>query len=181
MPSPKAPSANLLAKRGAQIVMNKDAVDALYAGMADGLVELGERIIADARASAPRDPTTAAARGVPMMADTGSVSVWGPVNGKSSLLHGSAQVAAGKNKPKGLKVPVDQVVMVAAFASPLSHFAELGTIKEPARPFLTPALMSNIGNAGEYVKGAMSRRVASAPQRAMASAAIKARIAAGGG
>jgi hypothetical protein len=110
-----------------------------------------------------------------MMLDTGSVTVWGPVDGRSRLLHGSADVAASKNKPRGLRVPPDQVVMVVAFGSPLSHFAELGTIAEPARPFLTPALLSNVANAAPYVQGAMSRRAASAPRRAAAGAAIRAR------
>ncbi len=177
MPSPKAPSAKLLARRGAAIQWNKDAIDALHAGMADGLIELGNKIIADASAIAPRDPEKAAERGVPMMADTGFVSVWG----MGKLVYGSAEVAASKNKPRGLKVPVDQVVMVAAFASPLSHFAELGTIKETPRPFLTPAVMANVGDAGDYVKGAMSRRAASAPKRAAVSAGIKARQAAASG
>lgn len=177
MASPKAPSAKLIARRGAQIVMNKEAIDALQMGMADGLIELGDRIIADAShgpggsgVGSLRDPATAAARGVPMMLDTGYVTAWA----LGKLVYGSAEVAASKNKPRGLKVRPDQVVMVAAFASPLAHFAELGTIKETARPFLTPAVMANVGNAGEYVKGAMSRYVASGPKRAARSAAIKA-------
>ena len=66
------------------------------------------------------------------------------------------------------------------FSSPLAHFAELGTIKETARPFLTPALMANVDDVGPYVTAAMRKRAASAPQRAMKSAQIKARIAAGG-
>ena len=102
MASPKAPSAKLVARRGAAIVMNKAAVDELYAGMADGLIDLGNEIIDEAVKRAPRDPVIAAKRGVPMMADTGFTSVWGPVGGKSRLLHGSAQVAASRNKPRAL-------------------------------------------------------------------------------
>lgn len=171
MASPKAPSAKLLARRGASIQMNKAGVDALYAGMADGLIELGDKIIGDAVSTMRPGHLDAPPYGEGLI-KSGFVTVWG----QGKLVHGSAQVAASKNKPRGLKVPKDQVVMIAAFASPLAHLHELGTVKMPARPFLTPALMANIGNAGPYVSGAMSRRAASAPKRAAVSAAIKARI-----
>lgn len=159
MPSPKAPSAKLLARRGAKIVMNRAALDAAQFGIADGLLEIGQRIIAEASARAPRDPEIAAKRGVPMMADTGYVSVWA----LGKLVSGSTEVAASKNKPRGFSVPKDQVVMVAAFSSPLSHFAELGTIKETARPFLTPAFNAHIGGAAETVIPAMGKRVRAVP------------------
>ena len=178
MPSPDQPSAKLVARRAAKIVMNKAAIDALYAGMADGLIALGGAIIADASERAPKDAEIAAKRGVPMLKDTGFISVWGPVKGKSVLVHGSAQVAASKNKPRGVRTPIDQVVLVAGFASPLAHLQELGTIKMKAHPFLTPVLMANVGNAGEYVKGAMSRYTATAGARAERGAVINARRAA---
>jgi len=160
MASPKAPSAKLVARRGAQIVMNKAAVDALYAGMADGLIDLGEEIIEDASARAPKDPVIAAKRGVPMLKDTGFISVWGPVEGKSKLLHGSAQVAASRNKPRGVKTPPTQVVLVAGFHSPLAHFNELGTVKMAATPFFTPALLAHVQNSAPYARAAMLRYVA---------------------
>lgn len=160
MPSPKAPSAKLLARRGAVVVMNKAAIDALQMGMADGLIELGERIIADARANAPRDPETAAKRGVPMLADTGFASVWA----LGKLVSGSTAVAASKNKPRGLKTPKDQVVLVTAFASPIAHLVELGTVKMNARPFLIPALNANVDNAARFVVPAMGKRVKAVPR-----------------
>jgi hypothetical protein len=175
MPSPDQPSAKLVARRSAKIVMNKAAVDVLYAGIADGLIGLGERIIEDARSLAPHDEEAAASRGVPMMRDTGFVTVWGPVEGKSRLLHGSAEVAASKNKPRGVRTPPGQVVMIAAFASPIAHLQELGTVKMQAHPFLTPAMMANVADAGPYVKGAMSRYAATAGARAERGAAIKQR------
>ena len=162
MPSPDQPSAKLVARRAAKIVMNKAAIDALYAGMADGLIQLGEKIIEDARERAPKDAEAAAKRGVPMMCDTGYVTVYG----QGKLVHGSAQVAAAKNKPRGVRTPKDQVVMIAAFSSPIAHLQELGTVNMNAHPFLTPALMANVANAGPYVAGAMSRYAATAGRRA---------------
>jgi hypothetical protein len=156
MPYSKAPSAKILANRKARVIMNRAALDELQLGMADGLLQLGQQIIAEARANAPRDPEIAAKRGVPMMADTGHCVVYAlgkKVGGEEG----------GTGKPRGMKTPKDQVVLGVYFSSPIAHFAELGTIVEPARPFLTPALMSNIGNAGPYVKAAMNKRAASAP------------------
>jgi hypothetical protein len=171
MPSPRKPSAKLIARREAKIVLNRAGFDALYAGMADGLRELGEHIVADASDRAPRDPAIAEKRGVPMMADTGYVSVWA----QGKLVHGSAQVAASKNKPRGVRVPADQAVVVVAFASPIAHLQELGTVKMAAHPFLTPALLANIREAGGYVEGALSRYAAGASTRAENNAAISVR------
>lgn len=173
MPSPKIPSAALLARRGAVIEWNKAAVDALYAGMADAMQEIGEKIIADASrgpggsgVGSLRDPATAQERGVPMMLDTGYVTVWA----LGKLVYGSAEVAASKNKPRGLKVPADQVVAVTAFSSPLSHFAELGTVKEPARPFLIPAFNRGVPGVASVIVPAMGKRVKGVPASLWSSA-----------
>jgi len=174
VPSPKVPTARTIANRKARVILNRAALDELQLGMADGLHAIGEAIIAEARDNAPRDPEAAAERGVPMMADTGHVLTY-------ALGKKVAGEDGGTGKPRGMKAPKDQVVMGVWFSSPLSHFNELGTIKMAATPFLTPAVMANIGDTGPYVQAAMKKRAASAPQRAMTSAAIKARIAAGGG
>lgn len=161
MPSPKIPSAKLLGRRAAKVVLNRAALDAAQLGMADAFLEVGQKIIADASkgpggsgVGSLRDSAAAEARGVPMMLDTGHVGVWGL--GKKI---GGDMTA----KPRGLKTPKDQVVMVAAFASPLAHFAELGTIKEIARPFLTPAFNRNIAGASATVVPAMGKRIKAAP------------------
>lgn len=156
MPYSKAPSAKILANRKARVVMNLGALDELMRGAADGLNVLGPKIIAQASANAPRDPEAAAKRGVPMMADTGHYVVY--AGGKKV---GGEEGETGK--PRGMKTSKTGADLGVWFSSPLSHFAELGTIKETARPFLTPALMSNIGDAGPYVKAAMNKRAASAP------------------
>ena len=75
-----------------------------------------------------------------------------------------------------MKTPKDQAVLGVWFSSPLSHFAELGTIKERARPFLTPALARNLGDVGPYVRKAMAAR---AGRQAARAARIAARAGAG--
>jgi hypothetical protein len=156
MPSPAIPSARVLANRANRVVMNRAALTALQLGMADGLLELGRQIIADAAAHAPRDPEIAAKRGVPMMADTGHVVVY--ALGKKV---GGDEGNTGK--PRGMRTPANQVVLGVWFSSPLSHFAELGTIKEIAHPFLTPAFDRHITDAAKFVVPAMGRRVKAVP------------------
>jgi len=56
MPSPKFASEALIERRQAKVIMNRAALDAAQLGMADGLLEIGLRIIADAAAAAPREP-----------------------------------------------------------------------------------------------------------------------------
>ena len=153
--TPEGRRARLIGRRQEKIVWNKAAVDALHAGIADGLIALGETIIADARDNAPRDPEIAAKRGVPMMADTGYFSVWG----LGKLVSGSTAVAAGKNKPRGFRTPKDQVVLITAFSSRLAHLIELGTIKMPARPFLLPAFNRALPGADKFVVPAIGKRV----------------------
>lgn len=151
MPSPKVPTARTIANRKARVVMNRAALDELGLALADGLLALGEEILADAAANAPRDPEIAAKRGVPMMADTGHLVVYA----------GGKKVGGdegGTGKPRGMKTPPDQAVLGVWFSSPLAHFAELGTIKESPRPFLGPALAAHLGNTGPYVQKAMAAR-----------------------
>lgn len=158
MPSPKAPSAALLAKRGAVMVWNKAAVDALKMGAADAMVEVGGKIIADAVSTMRPGRLDAPPYGEGLIA-SGYSSVWA----LGKLVSGSAEVAASKNKPRGLKVPADQVVMVAAFSAPHAHFPELGTVNEPARPFLLPAFNRNVPGAGAAIVPAMGKRVKGVP------------------
>jgi hypothetical protein len=173
MPSPKVASARTIANRNARMVMNRAALDELQRGMADGLLVLGQRILDDARSVMKPGHLDAPPYGEGLIA-SGHVLVYAlgkKVGGEEG----------GTGKPRGMKAPKDQAVMGVWFSAPHAHFAELGTIRQPARPFLTPAVMANIGETGPYVQRAMAKRAASAPQRAMKSAEIKARIAAGGG
>jgi hypothetical protein len=156
VPSPKVASPKLIARRAARVVMNRAALDAAQLGMADALLEIGQRIIADASANAPRDPETAAKRGVPMMADTGHVVVY--ALGKKV---GGDEGNTGK--PRGMKTAKGRADLGVWFSSPISHFAELGTIKEIARPFLTPAFNRNIAGAASTVVPAMGKRIRAVP------------------
>ncbi len=164
MPSPKVASARVIANRKARVVMNRAALDELGLRIADGLIELGDVILADAVDHAPRDPEKAAERGVPMMADTGKFVVYA----------GGKKVGGdegGTGKPRGMRTPKDQAVLGVWFSSPLSHFAELGTIKETARPFLGPAFSAHLGDIGPCLERAMAQRAKRQAKRAARLAA----------
>ena len=146
MPSPKAPSAKLLARRAVKVVMNRAALDEISLATVDGLLEMTREVMADAMSRAPRDPETAERRGVPMMADTGTVGAWA----------GGKKVGGDMTrKPRGVK---NDLVVVGAFASPVAHLIEGGTIKMTARPFLTPALLATLPDAQGFVRAACIKR-----------------------
>ncbi len=147
-------------RRETKIVWNLAAVNALYAGVADGVIELLGQVRDDYAANAPRDPETAAERGVPMMADMGRVAVY--VAGK--LVSGTGERTAAGNKPKGAKTPADQVVGFVMVDSPIAHFAELGTIHEAARPTLLPAFNRHIQDASKCILPSISKRIAAVPK-----------------
>ena len=178
MPYSKAPSAKVLANRAAKVVMNRAALDDAVLGMADALLAVGQQIVDDASKGpggsgigSLRDPTTAARRGVSMMADTGALGVWaagkkvgGGMVGKprvSTVIESKAIPGTFRSVRRVASTPRNEAVLFVGFASPIAHFAELGTIKEPARPFLTPALNRNLGTLGaSLVVPAMGKRIA---------------------
>lgn len=151
----KTPSAKLVARREAKIAWNKAEVDRLYAGMADGMIGLVERIAADASAHAPRDPEAAAARGVRMLADTARTAVF--ADGK--LVSGTGERMASRNKPRGARTPAGQVVAFVMFDSPLAHLVELGTVKMAARPFLLPAFNRGVPGVPDAVLSGLHRQL----------------------
>jgi len=168
MPYSKAPSAKVLANRAAKVVMNRAALDDAVLGMADALLAVGQQILDDASQNAPRDPEAAARRGVPMMADTGALGVWaagkkvgGGMVGKPRATKVIDTMAGPRSVRRVASTPKDEAVLFVGFASKIAHFAELGTIKETARPFLTPALNRNLGTLGaSLVVPAMGKRIA---------------------
>ena len=168
MPTIDTPSERVKGLRQARIVWNREAVGAITLGMADAMQQLMEAIVADASASAPKDAAAAAARGVPMLKDTGRVAVFaGGVNksGKAAslLMSGTTERTQAGNKPRGARTPVDQVVGFAMFDSPLAHLQELGTVKMVAHPFLIPAFNRHVSGLAGIVKPAIGKRVAGAP------------------
>ena len=131
--------------------------------MADGLLALADTVIAVTKP--PDDPPY----GVGLVETGGTVAY---AFGK--------KVGGTAKKPRAMKVRSMGVAVAGGFGWP-GHYAEFGTIHEPARPFLTPALMATVPEAGAFVGAAVRRRLGSAGARAARGAAIKARVAAKAG
>jgi hypothetical protein len=177
MPYSRTPSAKALANRAAKVVMNRAALDEAVLGMADALLETGVKIIADASkgpggsgVGSLRDPAAAAKRGVPMMLDTGILGVWAAgkkIGGGMVSKPRVTKVIDTSSGPRSVRrvasTPRNQAVLFVGFASPLAHFAELGTVKEIARPFLTPALNRNLPGLSATLVPAMGKRIGAVP------------------
>jgi len=143
--------------RVSRVVINRAALDAVTLGMADGLLALADAVIA--RTKVPDAPVIG--QGLIETGDTVAYAFGKKVGGTAK-------------KPKAMKVRGLGVVVAGGFGFP-AHFAEFGTIHEPARPFLTPALMATLPDAGPYVGAAVRRRLATTGARAALSGVIKAR------
>jgi len=151
------PTARTLQNRQNRIVMHRESLDAATLGIADAMLAAGRAIMEDAAAHAPRDPEKARERGVPEMADTGFVQVW--ADGKRAGGLDAQTLQAWQAKPRGAQVPKSGCLLIVGFRSPISHFAEQGTIREDARPFLIPAWNRGIGDLGRQIPPAMGRRL----------------------
>lgn len=147
-------------KTSSRVVLNRAALDEVTLGMADGLLALADAVIA---ATTVPDATP---YGMGLI-ETGSSVAY--VLGK--------KVGGGASKPRTMRVKSMGVAIAGGFGFP-AHFAELGTIHQPARPFLTPALMATVPDAGAYVGAAVQRRLGTRGERAARGAGIRARIAA---
>lgn len=166
--SPEVLAARRYARAAAKIEMNRKALDEFQLGMADGLGEMGKRVLDESHsiaaaypAVAPgtpgglRDPAAAAERGAKMLMDTGRVIVY--LDGKNvGRLGIDVDVTS---KPKGMRARKGEVSMEVAYFSKLAHLVELGTIKMPARPFLLPAAHKIIPDARKYVIAPATHRV----------------------
>lgn len=147
-------------RKNTRVVLNRATFQQVTLGMADGLLALADAVIAAAKV--PDAPVIG----------EGLVDAGGTV----AYAFGK-KVGGYAAKPRALKVKSLGVAIAGGFPFP-AHLAEFGTINQPARPFLTPALMATVGDAEPYLRAAMKQRLATSGSRAAKSSSIKARIAA---
>ncbi|HSW41755.1 MAG TPA: hypothetical protein VLM76_04530 [Patescibacteria group bacterium] len=129
-------------RRNNRVVLNRAALDAVTLGMADGLLALADAVIA--AALVPDAP----AHGVGLIEAGGTVAY---VAGK--------KVGGAARKPSAMKVRSMGVAIAGGFPFP-ARFAELGTVNQPARPFLTPALLATVPDAEPFIRAATAKRLA---------------------
>lgn len=150
-----------------RVVKNRATFDAITLGLADGLEALAEAVIAATKP--PRDQHPEANDVLPPLYTTGGTVAY--------VLGKQVGGTGGVTKPRAMKVKSLGVAVAGGFGFP-GHFAEFGTIHEPARPFLTPPFMATIPGAEGFVAAAMAHRLGTTAQRAATGAKIEARAAA---
>lgn len=142
MPSLKAPSAKLLARRGAKMALNREALDQITRAAVDGAFELAKAIVFGA--NVPDAPPFGEG-----LIETGGVIAY--VDRKK--VAEASKSGATIKRPRAAKLGKG-IVVIGGFGARHGHFAEFGTIHQPARPFLTPELMATLPDAGEFIKAA---------------------------
>lgn len=119
----------------ARMELNKSAFDVVAVAVADGLFEAAKGIILDAGANAPDSPYDPYPLGEGLPKQGG---VLGYIGNKKT--HGWSIRGDQPKKPRSLRVVAKEhfVVIAAGFGFP-ARFADRGTVRTPAQPFLGPA------------------------------------------
>lgn len=159
MPSPKIPSAKLLARRAAKVVLNHAALDEITRATADGLFELAKAIISGA------DVPDATPFGEGLV-DQGGVIAYVDRKPVASYSTGADPTV---KKPRAARLGPG-VVIIAGYGFP-GRFQESGTVHQPARPFLTPKLMADLPDAAGFVRAALAKHKVISARRAAVRAA----------
>jgi hypothetical protein len=126
-----------------RVVINRAALDEAVLAVADGLAELGQRIVEVA------DPPDAPAYGQGLVTTGGTYAA---VNGK--------KIAGNAAKPRS--APKAGILVVAGFSFP-GRFQETGTVHHRAQPFLMPAVNAVVPNAESVIGPAVKRRIGHRP------------------
>jgi len=114
-------------RRSARVVYNRSTHNAIRLGLADGLLQVAEVIVAVA------DPPDATPFGEGLVT-TGSAGGW--IDGR--------KIGGRSPKPRR-EIPPVGIVAIAGWGFP-GRFQELGTIHHPAQPFATPAVDAVVPN-----------------------------------
>lgn len=151
----------MAAPRGvsAKVKLNKAALDEITRFVADGLFEAGKEIITRAAANAPDSPYEPFPEGEGLPKQGGVLAYVG-----NQKVDGWSLRGVQPKKPRSARTGTKEhsVVVLAGFGFP-GRFAEGGTLKTPAHPFLTPArdavgvegVVSIVGDvAGPKIRGA---------------------------
>jgi hypothetical protein len=130
-----------LKKTSVRVETNRAALDAAWLAVADGLLAVGEAIVDEAH------PPDAPPYGQGLV-NRGAAGVW--VNGK--------KVGGEAAKPRGIRVKQYPIVGVAGFGFP-ARFQEMGTVHQPARPFLTPAANEVKGSSPATIRDVVAAKI----------------------
>jgi HK97 gp10 family phage protein len=125
----------------ARVVLNRSKFPAVFVAVADGLFEVAKTIIEEA------DPPDATPFGEGLVTRGGALAYVG-----DKKVAGWGTDGKQPKKPRAFKVRGSgRIMAIAGFGFP-ARFQEFGTIKQPARPFLTPAMNRVIPRITEIMK-----------------------------
>lgn len=131
-------------RESSRCVLNRRALNAIAQGFVAGMAEMGAAVIETAH---PPDATPFGEG----LVTTGDWGVWAA--GK--------KVAGTAAKPRSARTK-EGITLVAGFGFP-GRFQELGTIHQPARPFLTPAMLQVIPGAADFIRRPVRKALARVP------------------
>jgi hypothetical protein len=128
-------------KPSARVVLNRSALDEVHLALADGVTEIARTIVETAR------PPDATPFGEGLVTQGG----WLVYNGSKKVAGGSLSGNQPK-KPRAFRVRgTEGIAGIAGFGFP-ARFQETGTVDQPARPFLMPAVVKVKGVAADIMR-----------------------------
>lgn len=138
-------------KPSARVVLNRQALDTVHLALAEGVEEVARTIVETA------DPPDATPYGVGLVRSGG----WAVFAGSKKVAGGS-QDGTQPNKPRGFRPEPTGITGIAGFGFP-ARFQEVGTVQQPARPFLWPAAMRVAGSAAAIMRDVVGPRLGRKP------------------
>jgi hypothetical protein len=132
-------------KVSTRVVMNRRTLSAIDEGFVQGFEAIGQKVIATTK------PPDAAPFGQGLVT-TGAYGVWA----------NNRKVAGPATKPRGARFG-QGVHLFIGYGFP-ARFQELGTVKQPARPFLGPVMDSVMPSTPQIVAPYMKGRLAREPK-----------------
>jgi hypothetical protein len=137
-----------------RVVLNRAALEAVDLAVADGLLEQAQRIVEAARPPSDVGQTPDVTHGHPRPAliDTGGAAVWA---GKKKV-GGAKTLGKEVSKPRAVRLDVGIITAIGGFGFP-GRFQEMGTVHQPARPFLTPKFLAMAPDVAGPLREAVRR------------------------
>lgn len=135
-------------KPSTRVVLNRAALAELDLALAEGVEEIVRTVIEVA------NPPDATPFGVGLVTQGGWLVYVG-----SKKVGGGSLVGLQPKKPRAFRVAgTEGIVAIAGFGFP-GRFQETGTTNQPARPFLTPAMLEVASAAPEIMRSVVGPRL----------------------
>lgn len=137
-------------KASARVMLNRANLTELGLALAEGLEEVARTVIETAK------PPDATPFGEGLVTEGGWLVYVGP-----KKVGGGSLTGLQPKKPRSLKVAgTTTAVAIAGFGFP-ARFQEIGTVHQPARPFLWPAALQVAPSAGVIMASIVGPRLRS--------------------